>query len=361
MNVCALIPSYDPDERLISTVEDLRAVGFHHIIVVDDGSRPDCQPNFDALTPLGCEVIHLSHNSGKGEALKFGFLTFLTKGWSDAGVVTVDGDGQHSGQDALRCAYELLRHPKSLILGGRDFSGSQVPAKSKSGNRTMTALLNRLCGIPLRDTQTGLRAIPASCLAAFSGIHGGRYEYETNMLLYCKRHHIPMVEIPISTIYIDDNAGSHYHPVLDSLRIGLTLCRYFLTSTASLLAGLVVFGYFMLCASYVPLPPLPWIWLGLVSAYLVSGLIGFSAHHTDASQSEIDAQRESIRYTAVTALQCFLSGLLLSVLDTFFPAVPLLLAKAAADCILFPCFSRLQDHIAFSQALAEVRRVPVLK
>lgn len=225
----------------------------------------------------------------------------------------------------------------------------------------MTFLLNRLCGIPLRDTQTGLRAIPASCLAAFSGIHGGRYEYETNMLLYCKRHHIPMVEIPISTIYIDDNAGSHYHPVLDSLRIGLTLCRYFLTSTASLLAGLIVFGYFMLCASFVPLPPLPWIWLGLVSAYLVSGLIGFSAHHTDASQSEIDAQRESTRYTAVTALQCFLSGLFLSILDAFFPAVPLLLAKAAADCILFPCFARLQDHIAFSQALAEVRRVPVLK
>lgn len=279
VNVCALIPSYDPDERLISTVEDLRAAGFHHIIVVDDGSRPDCQPNFDALTPLGCEVIHLSHNSGKGEALKIGFLTFLTQGWSDAGVVTVDGDGQHSGQDALRCAYELLRHPRSLILGGRDFSGSQVPAKSKSGNRTMTFLLDRLCGIPLRDTQTGLRAIPASCLTAFSNISGGRYEYETNMLLYCKRHHIPMVEIPISTIYIDDDAGSHYHPVLDPLRIGLTLCRYFLTSTASLLAGLVVFGYFMLCASFVPLPPLPWIWLGLVSAYLVSGLIGFSAHH----------------------------------------------------------------------------------
>ena len=361
MNICALIPSYDPDKRLISTVEDLRSAGFHHIIVVDDGSRPDCQPYFDALIPLGCEVVHLARNSGKGEALKSGFLAFLAQGWLDAGVVTVDGDGQHSGQDALRCARELLRHPQSLILGGRDFSGPQVPAKSKSGNRTMTFLLNRLCGIPLRDTQTGLRAIPASCLAAFCGISGGRYEYETNMLLYCRRHHIPMLEIPISTIYIDDNAGSHYHPVLDSLRIGLTLCRYFLTSAASPLAGLVVFGYFMLCASYVPLPQLPWIWLGTVSAYFLSGLIGFSAHRTDASQSGIDAQRESTRYTWVTALQCFLSGLILSFLEVFFPAVPLLLAKGAADCILFPCFSRLQDRIAFSQALAEVRRVPVLK
>ena len=44
MNVCALIPSYDPDGRLISTVEGLGAAGFRHIIVVGDGSRPECQP-----------------------------------------------------------------------------------------------------------------------------------------------------------------------------------------------------------------------------------------------------------------------------------------------------------------------------
>lgn len=361
MNVCALIPSYDPDGRLISTVEELRAAGFRHIIVVDDGSRPECQPYFDALEPLDCEIIHLPHNSGKGEALKIGFLTFLIQGWTDAGVVTVDGDGQHSGRDALRCACELLRHPKSLILGGRDFSGSQVPARSKSGNQAMTFLLNRLCGIALRDTQTGLRAIPTSCLAAFSGIPGGRYEYETNMLLYCKRHHIPMVEVPISTIYIDSNAGSHYHPVLDSLRIGLSLCRYFLAAAAGFLAGLAIFAYCMFCGTFFSLPAWVWIWLGAMSSCLVSGLIGFSAHHTDASQSGVDMQRESTRYSAVTALQGMLGGLLLSALHVAFPAVPLLLVKAAADCVLFPCFSRLQDHIAFSQALAEVRRVPVWK
>ena len=361
MNVCALIPSYDPDGRLISTVEELRAAGFRHIIVVDDGSRPECRPYFDALEPLDCEIIHLPHNSGKGEALKIGFLTFLIQGWTDAGVVTVDGDGQHSGRDALRCACELLRHPKSLILGGRDFSGSQVPARSKSGNQAMTLLLNRLCGIALRDTQTGLRAIPTSCLAAFSGIPGGRYEYETNMLLYCKRHHIPMVEVPISTIYIDSNAGSHYHPVLDSLRIGLSLCRYFLAAAAGFLAGLAIFAYCMFCGTFFSLPAWVWIWLGAMSSCLVSGLIGFSAHHTDASQSGVDMQRESTRYSAVTALQGMLGGLLLSALHVAFPAVPLLLVKAAADCVLFPCFSRLQDHIAFSQALAEVRRVPVWK
>lgn len=225
----------------------------------------------------------------------------------------------------------------------------------------MTFLLNRLCGIPLRDIQTGLRAITVSCLAAFSGISGGRYEYETNMLLYCKRHHIPMMEIPISTIYMDENAGSHYHLVLDSLRIALTLCRYFLASAASFLVGLAIFAYFMFCGTFFSIPALLWIWLGAIFSCLVSGIIGFFAHHTDASQAGIDMQRESNRYCAVTALQCILRGLLLSLLEIAFPAALLLVAKAAVDCVLFPCFARLQDHIAFSQALAEVRRVPVLK
>ena len=361
MNICALIPSYNPDERLVSTVKDLRAAGFYHIIVVDDGSRSDCRTYFDALTPLGCKVVHLPQNCGKGEALKMGFLIFLSQGWSDAGVVTVDGDGQHSGQDALRCAHALFQRPHALIVGGRDFSGPQVPGKSKSGNRVMTFLLNRLCGIPLRDTQTGLRAIPASCLSAFSDIPGCRYEYETNMLLYCRRHHIPMVEIPISTIYIDDNAGSHYHPVRDSLRIGLTLCRYFLASAAGLLAGLAAYAYFMLCGILFPLPAPAWIWLGVVFSGVASGLAGFATHHTDGSQTGIDRDRESLRYSAVAALQCLLGGMLLSLLNAFFPAVPMFLAKAVSDCVLFPCFSRIQDHTAFSQAIAEVRRFPVFK
>ena len=69
MNVCALIPSYNPDIRLISTAVDLRAAGFHHIIVVDDGSRPDCQPYFQELTHMDCKVVRLPQNSGKGGAL----------------------------------------------------------------------------------------------------------------------------------------------------------------------------------------------------------------------------------------------------------------------------------------------------
>ena len=56
-------------------------------------------------------------NRGEGGALKTAFAWFLEHTGEDLGVVTVDGDGQHTAADALRCARELESHPDSLVLG----------------------------------------------------------------------------------------------------------------------------------------------------------------------------------------------------------------------------------------------------
>lgn len=49
---------------------------------------------------------------------------------------------------------------------------------------------------------------------------GTRYEYETNVLFYCAKHDIPMLEVPIKTIYHDKaNRCSHFHVLRDSFRI----------------------------------------------------------------------------------------------------------------------------------------------
>lgn len=45
--VVAVIPSLNPDEKLLGTVHGLQAQGFDQIILVDDGSRDACRPCFD--------------------------------------------------------------------------------------------------------------------------------------------------------------------------------------------------------------------------------------------------------------------------------------------------------------------------
>ena len=51
-----------------------------------------------------------------------------------------------------------------------------------------------------------------------------------NVLTYCARKRIPIHEVGIQTIYIDDNAGSHFDPVGDSFRIYRELLKFSLSS-----------------------------------------------------------------------------------------------------------------------------------
>lgn len=48
-----------------------------------------------------------------------------------------------------------------------------------------------------------------------------------NVLIACARQRIPMIPIEIETIYENENQGSHYHPLKDSLRIFRVLAGAF--------------------------------------------------------------------------------------------------------------------------------------
>lgn len=77
MNI--LIPSYEPDERLLILIEQLRAIGSAQIVIVDDGSGAAYSELFRTARELGCTVITHIANRGKGHALKSGFLYFRQK------------------------------------------------------------------------------------------------------------------------------------------------------------------------------------------------------------------------------------------------------------------------------------------
>ena len=70
MNNAVIIPSLEPDEKLITLVDDLLAIGFVFIIVIDDGSGDKYKGLFCKVEERGCKVICHVENKGKGEAIK---------------------------------------------------------------------------------------------------------------------------------------------------------------------------------------------------------------------------------------------------------------------------------------------------
>ena len=220
-----LVPAYEPDERLVDLVRDLLAADpALHVLVVDDGSGPAFGAVFGAAADLGAVVVRHAVNRGKGRALKTGFHHAAAI-WPGEDVVCADSDGQHAPAARARGGRPGGRVATAMVLGSRRFTGP-VPSRSKLGNGLTRRLFFLTTGIDLTDTQTGLRAYPAEMLGWLCEVEGERFEYELELLLRARDAGHAIVEVPISTIYLDDNASSHFRPVRDSARVYAPLLRF---------------------------------------------------------------------------------------------------------------------------------------
>ena len=312
--VAAVVPSLNPTRQLTSTVEGLLAAGFARVILVNDGSRPETEEYFQELDRLP-QVTPLTHpvNRGKGAAMKTAF-TWLLEHWPDCpGVVTVDGDGQHHPEDALACAQKMLAEER-VILGCRDFSRPEVPPRSRTGNRITRGVFRVFCGMSLSDTQTGLRAVPRRYLEELTAVAGDRYEYETNMLLALKQRRIPWGEMKIRTIYLEENRGSHFHPVRDSWKIyRLILAHFFRYTLSSVVSAVADTGMFGLLSALLAgvLAGAALTAAATAGARALSSLLNFSLNRWVVFRSRGPLGRSLARYYAL-ALPMLLAQFLLT-------------------------------------------------
>ena len=312
--VAAVVPSLNPTRQLTSTVEGLLAAGFARMILVNDGSRPETEEYFQELDRLP-QVTLLTHpvNRGKGAAMKTAF-TWLLEHWPDCpGVVTVDGDGQHHPEDALACAQKMLAEER-VILGCRDFSRPEVPPRSRTGNRITRGVFRVFCGMSLSDTQTGLRAVPRRYLEELTAVAGDQYEYETNMLLALKQRRIPWGEMKIRTIYLEENRGSHFHPVRDSWKIyRLILAHFFRYTLSSVVSAVADTGLFGLLSALLAgaLAGAALTAAATAGARALSSLLNFSLNRWVVFRSRGPLGRSLARYYAL-ALPMLLAQFLLT-------------------------------------------------
>lgn len=244
LRVTAVVPSLNPDEKLCGVVEGLIEAGFDDIVVIDDGSAPEFKDNFPKPSDKVTLLVH-DVNRGKGAAMKTAFRHILERAEKPLGVVTVDGDGQHRPKDVVSCAQAMVEGESGIVLGCRNFDLPQVPSRSRKGNKITSVVFRLLFGMKLRDTQTGLRAIPVEFLPKMIEIEGDRYEYESNMLMALKPAAIPIKEVEIETVYIDENQTSHFRTVRDAARIYALIIKYVLSSVSSFLVDSLAFVFFI--------------------------------------------------------------------------------------------------------------------
>lgn len=310
-----IIPAYEPDEKLLILLNHLKEAGIRNMIVVDDGSGSDYQTLFArAEATEGCTVLHHAVNLGKGRALKTAFNACLLRFPTQCGCVTADSDGQHTPQDILACMKKLWENPEALVLGCRNFDAADVPMRSSFGNKCTRKVFRYLVGLSVSDTQTGLRAIPASFMKSLMNVRGERFEYETNMLIETKNMSVPILEVPVETIYLEENKTSHFNPIKDSVRIYMIFGKFLFSSLSSSVLDLALFGLFckVLRAASGIWTGLPYIVGATILARIISAIYNFLLNYKVVFQSSANLAAAAAKYFALAVCQMLCSAFLVN-------------------------------------------------
>ncbi|MDR2590262.1 MAG: bifunctional glycosyltransferase family 2/GtrA family protein [Oscillospiraceae bacterium] len=347
-NVSIIIPSFNPTDRLITTVTDLISDGVTDIIVVDDGSKNETKEQFDKIKEFPeCTVLAHPENQGKGKALKTAFKYFSENRPNKLGVVTADSDGQHKSKDIIRCANILASVENSLVLGVRDFKSDNVPKRNSFGNRLTARVFKLLYGINIRDTQTGLRGIRVENIPLMLEIRGNRFEYETNMLIEAEQQGIKFIEVEIETVYEEgSNERSHYRPFADSFAI---FTRIFIYSMGGVASFGIDIGIFWLILS---LHPNSFGAVGIFTctaiARAISSFFNFSYNRWIVFRRKNNYTGSLIRYYSLVVVQMLISATLVWFLSRYVHQLGFVtFQKVIVDTILFCISYHIQQKWVF--------------
>lgn len=342
-----VVPAYQPDARLVALVDALRAaVPGSPVVVVDDGSDRRCGGVFRAVRALGAVVLTVPVNRGKGHALRTG-IRWVRDRLPGHGVVCADADGQHTVVDVLRVAARSQAEPEAVVLGARRFAGD-VPVRSRVGNAATRWAFAATTGTRVRDTQTGLRAYGPGLLDDLLAVRGDRYEYELRALLEATRAGRRIVEVDVATVYLDDNASSHFRPVADSLRVWAPLLRFAASSLGSAAVDVVaLLALHALTGSLLA---------AVVGARLLSAGVNFAVNRrlVFPGGRDLPLRVAAARYVALAAVLLAASYGLLALLTGI--GLPLLAAKVGTDAVLVATSYEVQRRVVFAPLSADQRR-----
>lgn len=337
-----VIPAYRPDLHLIHLLQKVKEKSSLQIIVVNDGSPANDDSIFREAQKYATILCHTT-NQGKGQALKTAFSYIDSLGQYGT-VVTADADGQHKVWDIFRVSKKAQEKPNHLIMGARSFSGN-VPLRSAFGNKLTRFLFKQQTGVSVTDTQTGLRGFTTNMIPFMLKVEGRRYEYEMNMLLAASKEY-PIIEVPIETVYINDNQASHFRPVRDELMIYKDMFKFALSSISSFLVDYIVYALALLVLAAVPTSLK--ILLANGVARVTSSIFNYSANKKLVFKNKDSVAKTGTGYFGLALGLFILDTLLIRLFYAIF-GLNLLIVKIIVGALLF-CLSWLvQKKIIFKE------------
>ena len=216
--IAVVIPAFRAGATVGAVVTAIRhTVPDAAVCVVNDGSTDETAT---ATIRAGAELLSFPTNRGKGAALAAGVTRAVESGVDV--IVTMDADGQHPAADIPRLVEPVLAGQADLVLGARARTEAMPPQRRLS-NWLSSALVSRIAGNVVPDSQSGFRAF-ARRVAQQVQPDELHYDYELAFLLGALQGGFRVSSVPVDTIY--DGATSYFRTFADTWRIARVFARH---------------------------------------------------------------------------------------------------------------------------------------
>ena len=318
----ALIPSYEPDDKLIYLTKELVDNNFV-VVVVNDGSGKEYNNIFNKVKDMSV-VLEYDSNMGKGYALKYG-MKYINSTYDKYTIVTMDGDGQHTVLDAIRLCNYVEKHPDEFVIGKR-IRNENTPLRSRIGNSITMFVYKLVTGVSIYDTQTGLRCFSNKLIDFNLGVKGNRFEYEMNVLLELPLNNIKIKEIEIETIYYkDNNSKSHFDTIKDSFMVYKEILKFSVSSILSFIIDYISYIVFIIVVGNIS--------ISNVLARIISASFNYVFNKRVVFNSKDRVMKTLGEYIILAVFILFLNTIILNLLVRF--GANKYIAKIVVELVLF--------------------------
>lgn len=222
-----VIPVYNHGAAIGAVVADVRAHGLS-VILVDDGSEPNCAAVLDALTANddAITLVRLQTNQGKGGAMMAGLRHAAALGHSHA--LQIDADGQHDLADISAFLKQSQAHPEAVICGCPIFDESVPKSRLYGRYATHIWVWINTWSFAITDSMCGFRVYPlAPVVKLINEVNiGRRMDFDVELMVRLYWRDVAIINQPTRVSYPSDGV-SHFNLLDDNLRITAMHTRLF--------------------------------------------------------------------------------------------------------------------------------------
>ena len=194
MKILVIIPAYNEEESILTTVQALNSVHPEvDAVVVNDASKDNTK---NILSENHIHYLDLPVNLGIGGGVQAGYMYAYRNGYDIA--IQMDGDGQHPASELDKIIAPIKAEKADIVVGSRfvNKEGFQSSAIRRFGIKFLSSLIYLCTGKHILDVTSGYRAVNRKFIKIFSEEYAQDYP-EPEASVTAAKKGAEIIEVPV--------------------------------------------------------------------------------------------------------------------------------------------------------------------